>query len=173
MKYFIICLLAIFLISPVFAQSKKEKQKEKEQTAAKEYEKTKTLIESGVYTIEALWATSQKGRRINLTTNYSFLKFNQKEADIDLPFFGQAYSGSVGFGGDSGVKFKGTVANYSVEFNDKKQRVDIKFNGKGKNDTYNFNLSIFKSGNVSINVTSNNRSAMKYDGKVIESKKIK
>lgn len=171
MKNIILFFFTLTLISSLSAQSNDDKKKTKEETALKEYEAIKVLIESGEYTIEATWATSQKGRRINLTTNYSFLKINQNEAEIDLPFFGQAYSGAVGFGGDTGIQFKGTVKNYIVELNDKKQRITVQFNGKGKSDTYKFTLSIFKSGSTSINVTSNNRSAMKYDGKAIETKK--
>ncbi len=171
MKNFIIIVLVWFIASPLLAQTKDEKKKAKEETSLKEFEAIKTLIESGVYSFEASWATSHKGRRINLMGNYSILKIDQGEADVDLPFFGQAYSGSVGFGGDTGIKFKGTVENYHVEFNEKKQKISIKFNGKGKSDSYNFNLSVFKSGSAGLNVTSSNRSAMNFDGKVFESKK--
>ena len=171
MKNFTIIFFTLIIIGSLSAQSKDDKKKAKEETAIKEYENIKTLIDSGEYIIEATWATSHKGRRINLTSSNNTLKINNGEADIDLPFFGQGYSGSVGFGGDTGIRFKGTMKNYLVEYNDKKQRITINFNGKGKSDSYNFNLSIFKSGSASINVTSNNRSAMKYDGEIVESKK--
>ncbi len=169
MKNIVLFFFTLTLISSLSAQSNDDKKKKKEEKALEEYEAIKALIKTDEYTIEATWATSNKGKRINLIGNNDFLKINQKEADVDLPFFGQAYSGA-GFGGDSGIKFKGTMENYNVELNDKKQRITINFNGKGKSDTYNFTLSIFTSGSASIHVTSNNRSAMKYDGKVVESK---
>jgi len=163
---FITFLFLVMIISPTNAQSKEEKKKLKAETAAKEYDKTKDLINSGVYNFQAEWSTSQGGRRISLVTNPNHVKIDQGEADIYLPYFGVVHVPSAGLAGEGGIVFKGTVENYKVEFNDKKQRATIKFNTKGKNDRFDFTLTVYKSGSTNINVSSNNRSGIKYDGKI-------
>ena len=64
----------IFSINLSFAQTKEEKKKDKEETAKKEYEAIKSLIEAGEYQFVATWATTQKARKINLASNYGDLK---------------------------------------------------------------------------------------------------
>ena len=53
---------------------------------------------------------------------------------------------------------------------DKKKKISVKFNATTKNDTFNFYLTIFRGGNTLINLNSNFRSAIKYDGKMREIK---
>lgn len=162
-------LLAI--ISYVLSQTKEEKKQLKAEQEVKESKITTELINSGSFQFEATWATTQKGRRINLIGNPNYLKLNNNEADVDLPFFGEAFSGSIGISGDGGIVFKGTPENYKTDFNDKKQKHTIEFKGKGKNDTYDFSLTVFKNGNANLTVNSNNRSSISYDGKILELEK--
>ena len=51
---------------------------------------------------------------------------------------------------------------------DKKKKISVKFNATTKNDIFNFNLSFFRGGNTLINLNSNFRSVIKYDGKTGE-----
>ena len=73
--YFTIFLLTFNLS---FAQNKDEKKKSKEETAKKEYERTKSLIEAGTYFFTAEWTTTQKGKNINLATNFGYLKIDKE-----------------------------------------------------------------------------------------------
>jgi hypothetical protein len=167
MKDLLIAFIFLMIItSPIYGQSKEEKKKLKAETAAKEYDKTKELINSGVYNFQAEWATSQGGRRISLITNPNHVKIDQGEADIYLPYFGVVHVPNAGLAGEGGIVFKGSVENYKVEFNDKKQRATIKFSAKGKNDRFDFTLAVYKSGSTNINVSSNKRSGIKYDGNI-------
>ena len=169
----ILFLFFTFAASPVIAQTKEEKKKQKEELALKEYETTKALINSKTYNFQAEWATSQKGRRINLSTNPNHLKIENDEADIYLPYFGEVHSSSIGLSTEGGIVFEGTIENYKVEFNDKKQKAVIKFSANGKYDRFDFTLIVYKSGSSNLNVTSNIRSTIKYDGKINELKKNK
>ena len=163
MKKIIIIILACMLTTTiVLGQSKKELKKEQEQ---KEYQEILSLIESQNYEFEAEWATSQSGRRINLITNSNLLRIKNDSAEIYLPYFGTLTSGAAAITNDTGIEFSGLIENYEMTVDDKKQKILVKFNATTKNDTFNFNLSFFRDGNTLINLNSNFRSDIKYDGK--------
>jgi len=149
------------MITNVFSQSKKEVKKEQEQ---KEYQEMVELIEGKNFDFEAAWATSQSGGRINLTNNSNFLKIRNDSADIFLPYFGTLSSGVDAVSGGGGITFSGLMDNYEMTVDDKKQKILIKFNARSNNDTFDFYFTIFRGGNSLVNVNSNYRSAIKYDG---------
>src|SRR5210317_1986383 len=161
--------LALVLASSVsFGQTKEEKKKLKEEEREQGFLEMKKLIDSGTYEFEGRWATSQRGARINLMTNPTFLKMTDQEADAFFPFFGQRFTGSGAYGTDSGIEFNTTVSDYKVSYNEKKKQVIVNFKAKGKNDTYKVRMVIFSKGNSSITITSDHRSVMNYDGVVKE-----
>lgn len=166
-KTIIILFVCMLMNTIVFAQSKKELKKEQEQ---KEYQEMTTLIEGQSYEFEADWATSQSGRRINLVSNSNFLRIKNDSAQIYLPYFGTLTSGAAAMTNDGGVEFSGLIENYKMSVDDKKQKISVQFNATTKNDTFNFYLTIFRGGNTLINLNSNFRSAIKYDGKTREIK---
>ncbi|MEN8187526.1 MAG: DUF4251 domain-containing protein [Bacteroidota bacterium] len=168
MKKLVLAILFIAFIIPLNAQTKKELKNEAE---AKEYADMKSLVDSKEYVFEADWASTQKGRRINLISNPNFLRMDQENADIDMPYFGVVQSPSVGFGGEGGIVFKGAVDNYDVQYNDKKQKAVIKFKAKGKSDHFTFTLTVFKNNNATLYVSSNSRNGISYDGKVAKLEK--
>ena len=165
----ILILLVIFTLSGTLlnAQTKEEKKKLKEETAQKEYEATKLLIDSGIYTFQANWANTQKGRRISLQGNPTYLKIDDNNVDAYLPYFGALHSPTIGGGG--AIKFEGTVKNYKVKYNDKKKKATVLFNAKNTSENFDINLSIYKSGKASLSVTSNKRNSITYDGVVLKS----
>jgi uncharacterized protein DUF4251 len=171
MKKIILAILYTVVLVPISAQTKAEKKEIKEKKAAEEYNATKELINSGNYIFEATWANTLNGRRIDLTTNPNLLKLEGENADIYLPYFGEVHTPMAPPGGDGGVIFKGKVEGYKVDFNEKKQRVIIKFSGKAKNELFDFTLSVFKNGNGNLGVSSNFRKRISYDGQITALKK--
>jgi len=155
-------LLCILLNNLAFSQSKKELKKEQER---KEYQEILTLIESQNFEFEAGWATSQGGRRINLMSNSNFLKIKNDSAIIYLPYFGTLTSGANAMTNDGGIVFAGLMDDYEMTNDDKKQKVSLTFTTVVKDDSYIFYVTIFRGGNTLINMNSNFRSAIKYDGK--------
>lgn len=158
--------LLLFAVSFGFTQTKSEKKALQKEKELKAYTKSKALIDSGVYHFEANWANTQKGRRINLTTNPNYVRVNQPEADIFLPYFGVVHSPVAGIKGDGGIVFKGKIENYKVEWNDKKQKAIIKFNANATSERLSFIITTFKSGNSTISVNSNIRDGISYDGNI-------
>ncbi len=152
-----ICLIALSTFT-LSAQTKKEKK-----AAAKEkgYKNIKTMIDSGIYFFEADWASTQKGRRINLSSNPNHLVIDKDSADIDLPFFGVSQNPTAGLSGDGGITFKGAIKNYKVEYNDKKEKVFIKF----KANEFDISLEVTSSGMSYLTVNSMDRNSISFDGK--------
>lgn len=158
-------ILLLFLgLSMTFVTSAQSKKEQKQAKAAKEFEKMKALIKSKEFDFQADWATTAEGRRISLTTNANFLKFNKDTVNIYLPYFGVVTSGALAMTDDGGIIYHGPVEQYKMSVNEKKKKIIIDFVARGKNDTYEINLSIFKGGNTLINLISNFRSSIKYDG---------
>lgn len=165
-KLFIVCSILIFSINLSLAQTKEEKKKIKEEAEKKEFETTKSLIKSGEYKFIADWATTQSGTKINLATNHGYLKIEKENAEADLPYFGDVQVASNS--GKGGIEFKNEIDNYAVEFNDKKKTVTIQFKATEKSEFFNLILTVFKSGNASLDISSNKRNSIGYDGKVNE-----
>lgn len=164
--------LTVFTLNPIIGQTKKELKAEKKQ---KEYLSTKELIDSKQYEFTGEWATSNTGRQINLISNPTFMKIDNTKGDAFFPFFGTAHSGAGYSTGNGGIEFKNELEDYTVTYNDKKQKIVIKFNVKSENDNYKVTINAFAGGNTSITIDSNNRSVMNYSGdiKALEKKEAK
>lgn len=154
-------LLLLFVITPIYAQSNRELKKENEQ---KEYIKIKKIIESGIYTFMGASANTQRGKRIDLTTNFNFLKINNSRAIADLPFFG--FSQVSSFKGDGSIVFDINNADYKIEYDDKKHKIVVKFTAINKSEIFNLYLTIFPNSTASLNVSSSQRDFMNYRGNV-------
>ena len=160
-KIGILILLVSFIAHPTFGQSKKELKAAKKQ---QEYANAKELINSKQYIFTGEWATSSRGKRINLMSNATYMKIDNTTADGFFPFFGTGYSGAAYSSGGGGIEFKNELENYTVTFNDKKQEISIRFKVKGENDNYDVSARVFPGGSTSITINSNNRSTMNYSG---------
>jgi len=159
-KTLFLLLIGLFISFTISAQSKKEK---KEAEGLKQFNEMKDIIESGEFEFMADWATTARGR-ISLTSNVNFLKFSKDSINIYLPYFGSSSSGGATMTGDGGIVYSGPKTKYKMSVNDKKQKINIAFTASDKNDTFDFSLTIFKGGNTNINVNSNYRTSIKYDG---------
>jgi len=166
MKNIFLLIMALVISSNVFAQTKAEKKAMKAKAEQEELAKTKALIDSGTFTFVADWANSQKGGRINMMSNPNFLKIENETADAYLPYFGVVQTPSMS--GQGGIEFSGDVTDYTVEFNDKKQKTLIRFNAKNGSESFTINLTVFKNGNASLIVSSSGRNSISYDGKIKE-----
>lgn len=160
---FFLLFFTILLSSSINAQSKKEEKKAK---AQKEFEATKKLVESEDFEFQADWATPASGRRVSLTTNPNFLKYSKDSVDIYLPYFGQITGGGASLTGDGGIVCNGPRNKYKMTVDDKKQKIIIDFEVSNKDDTFKFNMQVYKSGSTFINVNSNFRNTISYDGKI-------
>jgi len=147
----------------MIAQSKKELKKQQQK---EDYQKTKNLIDNKDFVFEADWAISYKGKRVNIAGDAYTLILKRDASIAFLPFYGRGYSGA-GYGGDGGIKFEVKGVSYDREHNDKKTKTIIRYEVKDKSENYKIILTVYSNGNADLSISSNNRSNMSYDGKIV------
>jgi len=155
-------LLVVLNMQDVSAQkNKKQARLEKKQA---EYKQVKTLVESRDFVFDAQRAFPTGVRSIDLTTNRGTIVVKNDSVVGNLPFFGRSYTSS--YGGDSGIKFQGEIKEEKLEPDDKKFKIGYSFKISSGNDTYNVYMDIQSDGSASVNIQSNNRTAISYMGKI-------
>jgi hypothetical protein len=126
-------------------------------------EKLQQAIESKTFEFVVHQASGMRGRTIQLTSGYT-LDMNPEKVKADLPFFGRAYSATPG-STDGGIKFEFTDYAYKIKPR-KKGGWDITIEPSEPNDVRFVYLTIQKTGNASLRITSNNKEGMSYSGVV-------
>jgi hypothetical protein len=161
MKIKILLSLALILVvSAASAQGKAAKNEKNKEL----YVETLNLIESGEFKFVADRALAKGGRTIILTNNPNFLTVKGEDVNAELPFFGEAYSANLS--GEGGINVDNTAIDYSIKENEKKLQVEIKFKVKSKTELFNCTLTVYSGGDASLSVAGNQRSSIRYDGKI-------
>ncbi len=160
-----ILLLLLFAVvsfsTQVTAQSKKEL---KEQKAIKEYEAIKSLINSQVYVFDANWISTTRGRKINIASGSNSIAVVKDSTKAAMQFFGEV--NSIRFSGNEGVAFENIMKEYQVKFNDKKRKIYVSFAVKNKSENYNVSMIITRSGYTYVDIYSNVKRSVAYDGNI-------
>lgn len=156
----LLMLFSIFSLDG-FAQEKTKKELKQERELQKQKE-IQALIGAKNFVFDAEKVYPQGTRMIILDYNTYTLKFNSDNVICDLPFFGRAFN--VGYGSDGGIKFEGKPENIKVEKKNKKYL--IKATVSGKNDVYDLLFTVFYDGGTTVNINSNNRASISYDGRI-------
>ena len=136
---------------PAAAQSKKDSL----QTAA-----VREMVTAQRYTFRAQTVTPLGGRLRQLNNNDE-LRVTKDQISSDLPYFGRAYSAPIGSSG--GIQFRSKDFAYSVS-NKKKDGWNITIQFKDAQDVKQMQLSIFSNGAASLQVLSNNRQSISFNG---------
>ncbi|PHS60690.1 MAG: hypothetical protein COB12_12855 [Flavobacterium sp.] len=160
-KTLVIVVVLLGFSQITFSQSKKELKEEK---AIQEYQVTKELINSKQYVFDADWISTTRGIRINIAGGSNRIAVVQDSAKASMQFFGEVTS--IRFDDGEGVEFNNKMEDYEVKFNDEKRRITVSFKAKFKSETYNIYMSITKSGTTYVDVNSNNKRSVTYDGRI-------
>ena len=121
----------------------------------------KESVENQHYIFVAQTALPLQGRVRQLTTDYT-LKVSKDTVIADLPYFGRAYSAPIGTSG-GGIQFTSTKFEYTSTER-KKGGWNISIKPKDSQDVRELSLSISENGYVSLQVISNNRQAISFNG---------
>lgn len=157
----LILIITLFLFTDLTAQEKSKKQLKEE--AKKEKEKqTALLVNSKEFIFEVNRVRPLSGRTVEVSGEGYYVKFHTDTIDSNLPFFGRGFS--IGYGGDSGLIFKGKPEKFTIEKT--KKAYIVKTEVKGERDYFSFLLSVYFDGGVYLSVNSNNRSSISYDGRI-------
>lgn len=122
------------------------------------------MIKDQEYTFIARTVLPTGGRIVQLTSNYD-LRVSKDSVISFLPYFGRAYTAPIG-GTNAGIQFTSTDFNYKVSER-KKGGWQILIRPKDVQDIQQVNLTVSEGGSASLQVTSNNRQPISYNG-VIE-----
>ena len=154
-KYFLIMAIALFIGQNSFAQSKKEaKNKQK----IEEYNATKKMIEEGRIVFKVISMAPHIGSNTVVTGDGVLIEEN-------LPFLGNFQAGFTP-SNDSNIEFSTDDTIFEVIYNDNKQKIKINFEVVHKTETFTFNMAIYRNGRTNLQVVSNLRTRMIYDGKI-------
>jgi hypothetical protein len=119
------------------------------------------LVNSKNFVFVAQTALPLSGRSINLTTPYN-LKVSGDTVVSDLPYFGRTFVAPMNPSG-GGIHFKSANANYTVKER-KKGGWDVTILPKDAEDVRQMFLSITEEGYATLQVISNNRQSIGYNG---------
>lgn len=128
----------------------------------------KNLVESGNYVFEAQSAMPLRGQVRQLTFGYD-LRVSKDTLASYLPYFGRAYVAPINLS-ESGLSFTSTDYNYAVKPR-RKGGWDVTIQTNDQKDNKRMLLRIQESGYASLQVTSNDRQPISFNGIITERKK--
>jgi hypothetical protein len=166
-KIFFALLIAVAIINPAEAQSKKAIKE------AKKAADIKGLIDAKDYVFQALYMYPSGGGSRYLTSPYD-LTVAPDTVEAYLPYFGVAYS-NAGYnsGDDNGIKFKSTKFDYNTSINKKNGNYTIRIKTDDTNNATQMTLQVYSNGNADLTVLSMNRQQIRFSGYLKERKKTK
>lgn len=156
LKNFFLLLLSIGLTNLVHAQDVKENKKEKATSI-------KTLLDSKSFVFKAQSALPTIGTTRQLTSDYD-LRLTGDTLQSYLPYFGRAYQAPIN-PADGGIRFTSTEFEYKL-VEQKKGRYEVDIRPKDEKDVRIMHLSVSKNGYASLQVLSNNRQPITFNGYV-------
>lgn len=117
-------------------------------------------VEGKRYTFVAQSAMPMRGRTVQLTSLYD-LKITGDSVISALPYYGRAYSAPIN-PSDNGINFTSTSFDYTSRY--RKKRWEISIRPKDIQSVSEMNLIIYSNGRASLQVTSNNRQPISFNG---------
>lgn len=125
------------------------------------------FIKSKEFVFKAQTVMPMTGASRQLTSEYD-VKFLSDSIVAYLPYFGRAYSAGYGEGG--GIDFTSTKFDYKVKQR-RKGGWDIAIKPLDAKDIQQLNFTISENGYATLQVTSNNRQPISFNGYIIERKR--
>lgn len=103
--------------------------------------------------------------QINLIGNNNYLKIDGDSVSAYLPYYGERQMGGVYNQSNAGIKFEGVPTDFEIAKNDKKNTYSIKFDVNDKSEAFQVNMTLFPNRTASVNINSNERFSIRYQGK--------
>jgi hypothetical protein len=168
MKRFFLLKAAVFLLLGAFTTGGLFAQDTPTGKKAEKTAKIKSLIDSRNYVFVAQNAYPMSGRMRNLTSDYN-VAVSVDSVVSYLPYFGRAYT-SADYGTNrSPLDFKTKSFDYTANPG-KKDGWSITIKPKDHKSVQSMNLTVSSEGYASLQVTSNDRSAISFNGYITERK---
>ncbi|AKA36380.1 DUF4251 domain-containing protein [Flagellimonas lutaonensis] len=103
--------------------------------------------------------------QINLIGNNNFLKIDGDSVSAYLPYYGERQMGGVYNQSNAGIKFEGVPTDFEISKDDKKNTYSIKFDVNDRSEAFQVNMTLFPNMTASVNINSNERFSIRYQGK--------
>lgn len=149
----------IIVNTNLFAQNSSDIKEER-------YNQAIALIEGGSYSFIADFAYPQKGRQVNLISNPNYFTVNGQEVKAEMPYFGVVNSGAASFGSGGGINIEATIEDLSVNQNEKKRRIIIRFRVKKGTEVLNCTFTVNSLESTTLVINSSIRETIRYSGKL-------
>lgn len=124
------------------------------------------LVQSKNFVFRAQTVLPMSGASRQLTSEYD-IRFLGDSVVSYLPYFGRAYSAAYGEGG--GIKFTSKKFEYKAKQR-RKGGWEISITPEDTKDVQQLNLTVSENGYASLQVTSNNRQPISYNGYITKRK---
>jgi hypothetical protein len=161
-RFSLLVLILSLVLNTGFSQEKTKKEIKEEKKIEKQ-KQIEAMVNDTDFVFVARTALPTGMRSVNLATNPNYVKFHPNLIDSYMPFFGQAYS-SVGYGGDTGLKFEGKPEEFTLVKTKKGFQIDAVV--KGSTDNFKLSLTVGFEGSSSLTIISNSRSTISYQGEI-------
>lgn len=160
----------------------------KERGTEAQRELVEELIENRTLEFEALWAlplTTQEmnaianagllrpgdnPNRINLIGNDNYLRIKGDTVSAYLPYYGTQQLNVQYNPREQGIQFNEEALDLIVEYNDKKDRYEIRFSASKGQEGFIVFLTVFPNMSAILRVNSSSRNFIGYEGKIRELK---
>ena len=160
-KYSLLVIINLLLAVLVFMPQFSTAQKNADTVQQNMFE---SLVASQHYRFIAQSATTASGRLRMLDAQYD-LQVSKEQIVADLPYFGTAYFSPVN-PSETGVKFTSKDFDYNM-VKRKKDGWDILIKSKDISDAQNLNLTVYSNGKATLQVTSNSRQGISFNGYIV------
>ncbi|MDM9631700.1 DUF4251 domain-containing protein [Robiginitalea sp. M39] len=127
------------------------------------WEQMENMVEGQNFTFVAKTIETMRTGSANRIDNPGYLKFEGDQVDMDLRYFGSSQM-SRSYGTAEGLRVVGTAKDLSSSRNTATESVDLKFSVVNKSETLQCNLRIYSGKRAVLDVNSNLRSSIRYDG---------
>lgn len=139
--------------------SRKEKRKTEMEA---NFLKTKGILNSKQFVVEADWLGNSWGSRIPVTSNLNFISIDSVEAIIQT-----GNNSLFGPNGLGGVTAKGSISSWKMNVNEKNKSVSIKLNVLSPVDTFTVFMNVSASGNVTADINGIRAGKLYYYGRIV------
>lgn len=120
---------------------------------------------SFIFLVTTVLPTGGAARQL---TSYYDIKITKDTLISNLPYFGRAYSAPIGTT-DGGINFTSAKFEYTIS-DRKKGGWDILIKLKDQDDFKQMSFTVFDNGSASLNINSNNRDPISFNGYIAENR---
>lgn len=159
-RYLIVLfVLAQFLFTPGCGTSK-------EPLTEANWQQMENTVKDQNFTFVAKTIETMRSGSANRVDNPGYLKMDGDQVDMQLKYFGSR-AVSTSYGTAEGLRVVGTATNLKESRNEQGNSYDLNFSVANKSETLECNLRVFSGMRAVLNVNSNLRSSIRYDGVIL------